>query len=123
MMEQARFRKRLEQQARMDALLAEIAETEQEIADQFKAPDLGAARVGMLPVEEGADCRWFTTNLTEVVAREVGVAFLHRMDDRSAWLGLDLGKQEGRVGLQIVAKAKPLRLEITPTQRADVRYT
>jgi len=122
MNEQGLFQRRREAERRQAELEAEIAALDAEIAGQFHPPDLGAARVGMLPAVDGTNVRWFTTNLREVVALDVRVAMVQRLDDRTAWAGFQLG-DKGRVGLQIVARAKPVRLEITPTEHADVRYT
>lgn len=121
MMEQALFKKRRDAQARQAELEAEIAAIDAEIAGQFTPPELGLARVAMLPADEGGDVRWFTTNLREVVALDVRVAMIQRLDEKSAWAGFQLG-DAGRVGLQIVARAKPIRLEITPTEHAGVPY-
>lgn len=123
--QQVLFAKRREAERRMLELTAkyqaEIDELDKEIAGAVPTIELGSSRAFLLPVEEGAEPRWATTNLAEAAAKDVTVAHLLRMDERSAWLGLQLG-DKGRVGLQLVARAKPIRLEITPTEHADVRY-
>lgn len=122
MMEQSLFAKRRDAELRMLELQAEMAALDKEIAGAMPGvPDLGSARVALLPVTAGANVKWATTNLAEAVARDVSVAHLLRMDEKSAWLGLQLG-EKGRVGIQLVSRSKPIRLEITPTEAAEVRY-
>jgi len=123
MMEQERFEKLRAAQRRAQALAVQIAELEAEIAAEASTvPDLGQARVSLTPVTPGQNTKWLTTNLAEVVARDVSMVQLLRMDAKSAWLGLSMG-DKGRVGIQLAARLKPIRLDIMPTEAADVRYT